>query len=110
MLKTLLLFTLALTFNASYYVAIEDFYVDDAVPYLDDVEDECTIMINDAVDVLNDDADISGIFDVNTGYTPTTPSDFDKDSFKSFIEAVEEYIENVSLTMEGLPTDADLAT
>ena len=91
MFKALLLLTLSLTLNASYFVAIEDFYVDDAVPYLDDVEDLCTDMINDAVTILNTDA--ANIYEVNTAYTPVSPSDFTKDSFKEFIEAVEDYVE-----------------
>ena len=75
-------------------MAIEDFYVDDAVPYLDDIEDECTALINASVTILNTPA--TAIYTVDSAYTPATPVTFTKDSFKAFIEIVEDYIENVS--------------
>lgn len=94
MFKGLLIFTLALSFNASYYVAIEDFYVDDVVTYLNALEDECTTVISDAVGVLNTDA--AAVYTVDSAYTPAVATGFTKDSFKTFIEIVEEYIENIS--------------
>ena len=104
MYKGLLLLTLSLTLNASYFVAIEDFYVDDAVPYLDDIEDECTALINTSVTSLNNS--VTGeVYEVNVAYTPDVAENFTKNNFKQFIDIIEEFIEIIKTEILTLPSN-----